>query len=219
MTEQLVEHEKLVLHIIQNYLNQHRVLDPESIIPFIQSRLKEFSVYLTYFAIELILKSLLRQKLIVKASKLTHDDILKNEKRRNIYTFILENPGTHFNKIVTTLNISNHVVVWHLNMLLKFNFIKKEIVDTHEIYSAPDVKSKTAERSYYISKKKSQSIIKYLKTNDIGVSKSRISVDLQMHINTVNKYLKILEDFEIISKESHSKKILYFINEKKYTLT
>ena len=77
MTEQLVDNEKLVLGIIQNYLNMNRILDPESIIPFIQSRLRESSIYLTYYAIELILKSLLKQKLIVKASKLSHDDILK----------------------------------------------------------------------------------------------------------------------------------------------
>ncbi|MFX1346197.1 MAG: hypothetical protein ACFFAI_13885 [Promethearchaeota archaeon] len=218
MTEQLVKHEKLVLRIIQNYLNKNRILDPESIIPFIQSRLKESSVYLTYYAIELILESLLKQKLIVKASKLTHDDILKNLKRKKIYNFILETPGSNFNKIVTTLNISNHVVVWHLNMLLKFNFIRKELIDNHEVYSAPDVYSNTAELSYYISKRKSQKIINYLKKNDIGVSKTRLSTDLQMHINTVNKYLEILEDLKIVSKETHSKKLLYFLNEKKYTL-
>ncbi|MFW9942949.1 MAG: hypothetical protein ACFFFT_18075 [Candidatus Thorarchaeota archaeon] len=218
MTEQLVEHEKLVLRIIQNYLNKNRILDPESIIPFIQSRLKEASVYLTYYAIELILKSLLKQKLIVKASKLTHEDILKNQKRKKIYNFILENPGSHFNKIVTTLNISNHVVVWHLNMLLKFNFIKKEKIDNHEVYSIPNVYSKTAELSYYISKRKSQKIINYLKQNDIGVSKTRLSADLKMHINTVNKYLGILENIKIVSKETHSKKVLYFLNEKKYAL-
>lgn len=213
MTELLVEKEKLVLNIIQDYLNKSRILDPETIIPFIQTRLRESSVYLTYYAIELILKSLLNQKLIVKASKLTHDDILKNEKRKKIYNFILENPGTHFNKIITNLKISNHVVVWHLNMLLKFNFIKKEVVDSHEVYSAPDVNTKTAELSYYISKRKSESIINYLKQNDIGISKTRLSIDLQMHINTVNKYLKILEDLKIVSKESHSKKLLFFLNE------
>jgi len=213
MTEQLVEKETLVLKIIQDYLNKNRILDPETIVPFIQSRLREASVYLTYYAIELVLKSLLKQKLIVKASKLTHDDILQNEKRKKIYDFILKNPGTHFNKIIIDLKISNHVVVWHLNMLLKFNFVKKEVIDNHDIYSAPDINTKTAELSYYISKRKSRNIINYLTQNDIGVSKTRLSVDLQMHINTVNKYLKILEDFKIVVKESHSKKLLYFLNE------
>jgi predicted transcriptional regulator len=213
MTEQLVENEKLVLGIIRNYLNMNRSLDPESIIPFIQSRLRESSVHLTYYAIELIIKSLLNQKLIVKASKLTHDDILTNEKRKLILNYIRENPGTHFNKIITELKISNHVVVWHLNMLLKFNFLKKEIIDDHETYSIPNVDSKTAELSYYISKAKSQKIISYLRENDIGVSKTKLSEDLQMHINTINKYLTILEDFKIIVKEHHSKKLLYFLND------
>jgi len=214
MTEQLVENEKLVLGIIRNYLNMNRILDPESIIPFIQSRLRESSIYLTYYAIELILKSLLNQKLIVKSSKLTHDDILINEKRKQIYSHIRDNPGTHFNKIIKELRISNHVVVWHLNILLKFNFIKKEIIDDHETYAIPNVDSKTAELSYYISKPKSQKIISYLRENYIGVSKTKLSADLQMHINTINKYLNILEDNKIIIKEQHSKKILYFLNDK-----
>ncbi|MBY8992533.1 MAG: hypothetical protein KGD58_17440 [Candidatus Lokiarchaeota archaeon] len=213
MTEQLIDNEKLVLDIIRDYLNKSRILDPETIVPFIQSRLKESSLYLTYYAIELILKSLLKQKLIVKASKLTHDDILKNEKRRNIFEFILEHPGTHFNKIVTILNLSGHVVVWHLNMLLKFSFVKKEVIDDHDVYSIPDVNIKTVELSYYISKKKSQTIINYLKQNDIGITKTKLSSALQMHINTVNKYLKILEDNEIVSTERHSNKSLYFLND------
>lgn len=213
MTEQLVENEKLVLQIIRGYLNKNRTLDPESIIPFIQSRLREASIYLTFYAIELILKSLLKKKLIVKASKLTYDDILTNEKRKKIYNFIIENPGTHFNRITHELEISNHVVVWHLNMLLKFNFIKKEIFDDRETYSAPDVDIKTIKLSYYVSKKKSQAIINYLKQNDIGISKTKLSVDLQMHINTISKYLNILEEYKIIIKDYRSKKSLYFLND------
>ncbi|MFX0030874.1 MAG: hypothetical protein ACFE8B_16795 [Candidatus Hermodarchaeota archaeon] len=213
MTEPLVENEKLVLQIIRDYLNKNRILDPESIIPFIQSRLREASLYLNYYAIELILKSLLKKKLIVRASKLTHDDILTNEKRKRIFNYIIENPGTHFNRIISELKISNHVLVWHLNILLKFDFIKKEIIDDHDTYTAPDIDIRTTELSYYISKKNSQKIISYLKKNDIGVSKTKLSVDLQMHINTINKYLNILEDYKIVLKERHSKKQLYFLND------
>ena len=57
MSEQLVEKEKLVLKIIQDYLNKNRILDPETIVPFIQSRLREASIYLTYYAIEILVKS------------------------------------------------------------------------------------------------------------------------------------------------------------------
>ena len=104
-------------------------------------------------------------------------------------------------------------MVWHLNMLLKFSFVKKEVIDDHDVYSIPDVNIKTVELSYYISKKKSQTIINYLKQNDIGITKTKLSSALQMHINTVNKYLKILEDNEIVSTERHSNKSLYFLND------
>ncbi|MFX0019502.1 MAG: hypothetical protein ACFFAK_02170 [Promethearchaeota archaeon] len=214
MTEQLAELEKTVLAIIQEYLNKNRVLDIEKIIPFIQSRLREKFKRLTTYGIQLILKTLLEKKLIINASKLSYDDILSNEKRKKIYDFIVKHPGTYFNRIVSNLNISSHVVVWHLNMLLKFQFIIKEKIENREAFFTPDVDKRKKQLFYYVSKTKSQKIINYLKMNNIGVSKTQISSELKMHINTVGKYLKILQNFNIISKEKHSKHLLYFINEK-----
>lgn len=203
-----------MLTIIQDYLNKNRVLDIEKIIPFIQSHLREKSKRLTAYGIQLILKSLLEKKLIVNASKLSHDDILNNEKGKKIYNFIVKHPGTYFNRIVSNLDISSHVVVWHLNMLLKFQFIIKEKIENREVFFTPNIDKRKKQLFYYVSKTKSQKIINYLKMNNIGVSKTQISSKLKMHINTVSKYLKILQNFNIISKEKHSKHLLYLINEK-----
>jgi predicted transcriptional regulator len=70
--------------------------------------------------IEEHLKSLVDKNLIVEGSKLSGYNILNNSKRKKIHEYIANNPGTYFNKIVKDLLLSNHVVVWHLNMLLKF---------------------------------------------------------------------------------------------------
>lgn len=215
MTEQLAGLEKAVLGIIQDYLNKNRVLDMDKIVPIIQSRLREKSKRLTIYGIQLILKSLQEKKLIVKASKLTHDDILNNNKRRKIHKFILNYPGTHFNRIVSKLKISSHVVVWHLNILQKFGYIKKEKIENREIYYTPDINKQKVHQLYYIYKANSQKIINYLKENNIGVSKTRISTDLNMHINTVSKYLKVLKNIEVINKEKHSRSILFFLNEER----
>jgi len=214
MTEQLAELEKTVLAIIQGYLNKNRVLDIEKIIPFIQSRLREKHKKLTTYGIQLILKSLQEKKLIVNASKLSHDDILNNEKRKKIYDFIVKHPGTYFNRITSNLGITSHVVVWHLNMLVKFQFIIKEKIENREVFFTPDIDKQNKQLFYYVSKTKSQKIINYLKKNNIGVSKTQLSSELKMHINTVSKYLKILQNLKVISKEKHSRHLLYFINEK-----
>ena len=64
------------------------------------------SVDLNNRAIEAILRSLVRKKLIDEGSKFTKLDVLKNKTRIRIYNFILKNPGVYFNTIVKELKIN-----------------------------------------------------------------------------------------------------------------
>jgi predicted transcriptional regulator len=171
------------------------------------------SININLRGIEEVLKILVNKNLIVEGSKLTKNDILKNVKRKKIFDFIVKNPGTYFNKIVSRLEMSNHVVIWHLSMLLKFKYIKTENLDNHEIYFEFDFNLKNIKFNYFTSKDKSRLIINYLKNNDIGITKTKISTDLKIHINTAIKYLDFLEDFNVVTRKHLSKKTLYFLNE------
>jgi predicted transcriptional regulator len=163
--------------------------------------------------IEENLKSLVKKNLIVEGSKLSSYDILNNSKRKKIHEYIVNNPGTYFNKILKDLAISNHVVVWHLNMLLKFELIKKETIENHAIYFNADFDLKNSRIKYFTSKQKSKIIIEYLKNNNLGITKTQLSADLRTHINTMTKYLQFLEEFNIVVIKKLSNKILYFIND------
>lgn len=213
MSIELLKQEKLVLNVVQEYLNKNRYLNMKEILPFINSRFKMASININFRGIEEILRSLVKKKIIVKGSKLSRTDILNNQKRKGIYDFIIKNPGTYFNMIIRELQISNHVVVWHLNMLLKFNFIKKEKYENHYAYFDSNFNVKNSKFRYITSKEKSKRIIKYLKYYDFGITKTQLSIDLKMHFNTVSKYLKMLEQFNIVIKKKVSKRIIYFLNE------
>ncbi|MFW9867095.1 MAG: hypothetical protein ACFFEN_13450 [Candidatus Thorarchaeota archaeon] len=213
MPIELSEQEKIVLNIVIEYLNNNRYFNMEKILSFINARFRMMSININNRGIEEILKSLVNKNLIVEGSKLTSQNLLKNEKRRKIYDFIVQNPGTYFNKIIRELKISNHVVVWHLNMLLKFDFIKSESIEQHEVYFDSNFDLKRSKFTYFSSKEKSKQIITYLKNNDIGITKTQISADLKIHYNTVSKYLEFLEKIEIIIKKTYSNKTLYFLNE------
>ncbi|KKM68074.1 hypothetical protein LCGC14_1464560 [marine sediment metagenome] len=213
MPVELLKQEKIVLTVVQEYLNKNRFFNIKKILPFIHARFKLASININLRGIEELLKSLAEKKLIVEGSKLYKDDILNNLKRRKIYDFIKENPGTYFNKIVGNLSFSNHVVVWHLSILLKFNFIKAERIENHEVYFEFNFDLKNSTLKYFISKEKSKRIIQYLKANDIGITKTKISTNLNIHINTTSKYLDSLERLNVIIKKNLSKKILYFLNE------
>ena len=213
MPVELQEQERIVLTIVQEYLNKNRYFNMTEILPFIHSRFKMASININLRGIEEVLTSLVNKNLIVEGSKLTKNDILKNAKRRKIYDFIVKNPGTYFNRIVKRLEMSNHVVIWHLSMLLKFSYIKTENLDNHEIYFEFNFKLRNIKFNYFTSKDKSKLIIDYLKNNDIGITKTKISTDLKIHINTTIKYLDFLEDFNVVNRKNLSNKTLYFLNE------
>jgi len=207
------EQEKLILSVVEEYLNKNRYFDLSEILPFIVSRFRMASVDINIRRIEEILRTLVKKKLVVEGSKLINNDILKNEKRKKIYNYILENPGIYFNRILKELHISNHVVVWHLNVLQKFNFIKKEKIENHDVYFDSNFDVKNSKFAYITSKDKSKKIINYLRNNDYGISKTQLSKNLKIHPNTVSKYLKVLEQFSVVVKKKVSKRVIYFLND------
>jgi len=207
------EQEKLILKVVEEYLNKNRYFDMSEILPFIISRFRMTSTDINMRRIEEILRTLVKKKVIVEGSKLINSDILTNPKRKRIYDHILENPGIYFNRFLKELDISNHVVVWHLNVLLKFNYIKKEKFDNHDVYFDSKFDLKNSKFTYITSKDKSKKIINYLKENDFGITKTQLSKNLKMHSNTISKYLKLFEQFNIVVKRKSSKRIIYFLND------
>ncbi|MFW9824258.1 MAG: hypothetical protein ACFFE4_15050 [Candidatus Thorarchaeota archaeon] len=213
MPSEISEQEKLILNVIEEYLNKNRYFDLSEILPFIVSRFRMTSVDINIRRIEEILRGLVKKKLIVEGSKLIYKDILNNEKRKQIYNLIVENPGIYFNKILIESKISNHVAVWHLNILRKFNFIKKKKLDNHDVYFDSNFDIKKSRFAYITSKKKSKEIIDFLKKNDFGITKTQLSKNLKIHPNTISKYLKLLEELSVVVKKKVSKRVIYFLNE------
>jgi predicted transcriptional regulator len=99
-------------------------------------------------------------------------------------------------------------------MLLKFGFIKKEEIENHEIYFDARTKESKLAKNYISSKEKSKKIIDFLKENDQGLTKTHLAKVLEMHHNTITKYLNLLEDMDIIIKKKIYKQTLYFLNDK-----
>ncbi len=213
MSVELVEQERVVLDIVQDYLSKNRQFDIDDIVPYISYYLRRTPNNLNYEGIKSVLKSLVKKNYLIEGSKLTHDDILKNDKRNKIYNLILENPGIYFTKIVNDLGFSNHVVVWHLSILIKFNFINKRIFDKHEIFYDISVNPKDAKLNFYLSLEKSKLILRYLRNNNTGITKTKLSKVLKMHISTISKYLGILQKYKLIFEEKIDNRVLFFLEE------
>ncbi len=89
----------------------------------------------------------------------------------------------------------------------------QEKFENHDIYFDSRFDVKNSKFIYITSKEKSKKIIEYLKNYDFGISKSQLSKELKIHPNTISKYLKLFEQFNIIIKKKVSKRIIYFLND------
>jgi len=163
--------------------------------------------------IQKILLSLVKKNMIVEGTTLTKNDVLMNSRRKEIYDYIKENPGKYVTIIAEELKISSNVVFWHLNILIKFNFIKKKIIDNHIVYFDSNISLRDTNKLYLISKEKSKRIINYLKINNFGITRTKLAKVLNIHRNTIKNYLKSLEEFNIIYKIKRSNQILYLLKE------
>ena len=67
-------------------------------------------------------------------SYLTLTDIFENENRLNIINQILKNPGIHHNELLRYCDLQKGQLQWHLDVLLKYNVIKKEKYGQYTIY-------------------------------------------------------------------------------------
>ena len=215
MMQSLVEYEEIVFETIQDYLNKNRIFDMKKIIPYLKSKFaKSKKIKINNEGIQKILISLAKKKMVIDGSKFTRKDVLMSSKRKIIYNYIKENPGTYCNKIANEFEMTNFHVYWHLTVLLKFNFIKKTIIDNHPVYYDSNIDLSDAIKFYLISKKISKKIINYLKINSCGIARTKLSIDLKIHYSTLKKYINSLVEFNIISKVKRSNQILYFFEEK-----
>lgn len=210
-----IDLEALIYSELRDYLNSNRILKLNKVIPYLMGRLARSSVNINKTGITKILKTFIERSIIVEGSKLTMEDVLTNPKRKTIYEFINQNPGTFYYQIVKQLDMGSHLVIWHIEILLEFNFITKIEEDNHELYFIPDIKPEIAKIKYYMTNDKSRKIFDFIKSNNTGVTKTEISNKLEMHPNTVKKYIQVLETHQLIHSMKDMNKTLYFLNENK----
>lgn len=214
MSEEISKQEEIVYNIIQEYLRKRRPLEIKKLVPLIASRLSKQKIDINSNKVKLIIKSLKKKNIIVEGSRLTKDDILKNETRKKIYEFICNNSAVYFYQIMKGLDLPTHSVIWHVNFLHLFNFINRIKIEehyNHYIYFNKNLDGQQAKIIYFTNNKKCKQIIKYLRDKNEGCTKTQLSKELGMHPNTIKKYINELDAINIIYKKNASDKILYYL--------
>ncbi|MBN1802228.1 MAG: hypothetical protein JW891_12020 [Candidatus Lokiarchaeota archaeon] len=207
-----LEEEKIIYETIQDYIGKNKIFEIERFLPIVLARFAKSSININKQGIKRHLQSLVKKRLIIEGSPLIKEDVLNNPNRKKLYDYLRLNPGKYIAQLQLELNLSHHVVVWHLRVLEKFQFIKRDSFDDHELYYDSKLDFHDVKIIYLISKNKK--IINYLKQNNIGVNKSQLSKELSMDLRTVDKNIEYLSKHDLISMEIIDNISLYFLGEK-----
>ena len=191
--------EMQVYETIKEYLKKNSLHSSSELIDYIDQRLKSNS-NINRNKINLIVQSLAKKDRIIIGTKLLKENILEIPLRKKIFDTIRKNPGININELERTLKIGSNQVLWHLDYLHKFKFIKSIRVGNQKAYYMYDLDPVCLETYFYLRKDKVKKIIELLKNSNAhsGVSPTRMSKELNMHYNTIRKYLNILLEIGMV---------------------
>lgn len=127
-------------------------------------------------------------------SKLKRDRILSHEVRNRIYTFIKENPGSHYRGMLEALNLKMGVLTHHLHTLEREEFIRSvENGIYRKYYPAGTVIEILPPLSIA-----QQKILQIIRENP-GISQSEIATALSTRRMFVNYHVKRLREYGLIT--------------------
>ncbi|MFX1375108.1 MAG: winged helix-turn-helix transcriptional regulator [Promethearchaeota archaeon] len=141
-------------------------------------------------------------------SYLSLSDIFENENRIKIITQILNNPGVHHNELLRMCDLQKGQLQWHLDVLLKFNIIKKERYGQYTVYF-PITTSFDANEylENLIAKSKTTSEILNLIKDNPGINSSEISRILNLSRNTIKYHIDKLSKEKMVTLIRKGRKI------------
>ncbi|AEF96838.1 winged helix-turn-helix transcriptional regulator [Methanotorris igneus] len=139
------------------------------------------------------------------------EKVLLNDTRKEIYNYIVNNPGVHLREIAKNLNKSVSTIIWHLRILEKANLIRSKKVGNKRIYYPKGMDVRDLQL-IYLNNKLSKKIYEYLLKNPAHLRK--ISRDLDIPVETVRYNLRKMEELGIVDSYEEGNKIIYTVNSK-----
>jgi len=199
--------------LIQDYLRSNRSVDIEKLLDYLTAILSKQENPLNRNGIRKSLNQLINEKLILTGSKLTREEILTHQKRKEIFDVIQENTCLYPYQIHKLLNIPHQMILWHLDVLEKFEFVNIWEIDSHQVYYPSNISLKSVYTHYFSQHSKASAILNLIRSNQESCTQTHIVTELNMHPQTVRKYLKYLMKYRLLAKLKKERKTIYQIIE------
>ena len=188
-----------VIEIAKEVINNNNVLDTELLYNLAKRRLK-----FPRKGLLSIIQLLINKKVLVEGSKYTKDDILNNKYRFNLYMFLTSYLGAHFSTIrkqIITDNSgalgSSGQLIWHLEMLMKFNYVKKIKIKNYTVFLPYEIDDEIGLLHFVLRDEIYLKIIQLLMSNE-KLKKSEVHKLVDEKRETIYYRINNLIEFNII---------------------
>jgi len=199
---------KQVIEIAEELIEENRALNTEILYTIAKKRLK-----IPRKGLLSIIQLLLNRKILVEGSKFTKESVLSNQLRKKIYNFISRNLGAHFSLIRKKVlsedkkdTGSAGQLIWHLEMLLKFSYIKKIKIGNFTVFLPIEIDDEMGIIHFLLSDEINKKIVKLLFEHDT-VKKSDTYKLLNEKRELVYYRINNLIEQNIIYSEEDGKKL------------
>ena len=198
---------KNVLEIAEEIMSKNKVLNVENLYNIAKKRLK-----LPRNGLLSIIQFLINKKLLIEGSKFSRETVLSNPIRIGILNYIYNHPGVHFSDLRKTAlpeeKGSSGQLVWHLEMLLKFNYITKIKVGNYTVFLPFEMDEKVGRIIFMLRDRINFKVIELLFKENI-VAKSEIYKLIEEKREDVYYRINNFLDLKIIIGSPKSEKEVY----------
>ena len=138
------------------------------------------------------------ERIPVVEEKVTGETVLMNPQRQLIFQYLSKYPCNHMNGIVRDLGLSYPTVKWHIDLLVKQEFVSYMKVGNKNVYFPYNmIAEKDIERFTFLNKDKARELYLTL-INKPGLTQKEICKLSKMSNRTVISYLNDLENLNFI---------------------
>jgi len=195
---------KRVLEIAEEIMRKNKILNIENLYNLAKKRLK-----IPRNGLLSIIQFLINKKILIEGSKFSKETVLSNYIRNGIYNYIRINPGVHFSilrkKALPEEKGSSGQLVWHLEMLLKFNYIRKIKVGNYTVFLPFDIDKKVGKILFILRDRINYKVLQLLFKENTMI-RSEIYKEIEEKREDVYYRINNLIDQEIIIVSASSDK-------------
>jgi len=197
--------EKKVFMLAKELMKKHYILDTEKL--YLQSN-KEMKDE-TPNTVRVAIKGLISKRVLFDGAAMTRDDVLSNETRHRMFEIICTRPGIHISAIRTILDKDSRTILFDLNVLARFGFVRCVSINNNKIYFESSFPNENDVLYYYMQKDKARDIvIAILENPSVSLDDLGTIFSNSMSLKTLSRKIQILLENKLLTAKYEINKII-----------